>query len=142
MGKRLTDAEILAEVSSARTTALRGADTEPRATQARYEARSGRVEVELSNGCLFAFPAELAQGLRGASPEHLEQVEIELDGQGLHWEHLDADLLVSQLVRGVFGTRRWMSEIGRTLGSVRSEAKARASRANGRKGGRPKKAAG
>lgn len=136
----LTDDAILAQVPAARERAVLEAETEPRARQARYDRRTGRVEVELTNGCMFAFPTELAQGLRGASPEQLVEVEIELDGEGLHWEDLDADLLVPELLRGVFGSARWMSEIGRTLGSVRSEAKARAARINGRKGGRPRKA--
>jgi hypothetical protein len=45
------------------------------------------------------------------------------------------------LLDGIFGTRAWMSRIGAQGGAVRSEAKARAVRANGAKGGRPKKAA-
>lgn len=110
----------------------------PRAKWARYDRKRGRVVVELTNGCAFAFPPDLAQGLRGASPADLADVKIDLDGEGLHWERLDADLLVPELLRGVFGSRRWMQEIGRTLGSMRSAAKARASRINGLKGGRPR----
>ncbi|WP_434112739.1 hypothetical protein [Paraburkholderia caffeinilytica] len=35
----------------------------------------------------------------------------------------------------------WMREIGRSGGSVKSEAKSAAARENGKKGGRPRKAA-
>lgn len=132
----LTDEEILAQVPTARRRAALAAQTEPRARSSRYDWSTCRVEVELTNGCMFAFPAEQAQGLRGASADELAEIEIELEGEGLHWERLDVDLLVPELLRGVFGSRRWMSEIGRTLGSIRSEAKARAARINGRKGGR------
>lgn len=118
-----------------------GTEDEPRATSARYNRETGRVEVELRGGCLFAFPAELAQGLRGAAPEALEEVEVTPTGSGLHWESLDADLHVASLVAGVFGPAAWMRELGRAGGSSRSEAKAAASRANGRKGGRPRKSA-
>jgi hypothetical protein len=135
----LTDEGILAQLPGARRAARVASSIEPRAAAARYDRGSRRIEVELTNGCSFAFPAALAQGLRGASANDLASVEIELDGAGLHWERLDADLLVTELVRGVFGSKRWMSEIGRTLGSARSAAKARAARINGRKGGRPRK---
>src|SRR5690606_26185555 len=110
-----------------------------RARSARYDAATGRIEVELTNGCLFAFPAELGQGLRGASAAQLAEVEVTPSGTGLHWESLDADLLVSSLLRGVFGSRRWMSELGRLGGQAISPAKAAAARRNGRKGGRPRK---
>lgn len=132
----LTDNEILAQVQAARRRVELAAQVEPRARSACYDRIARRVEVELTNGCMFAFPVEEAQGLRGASADDLADIEIELEGEGLHWERLDADLLVPELLRGVFGSRRWMSEIGRTLGSIRSEAKARAARINGRKGGR------
>jgi hypothetical protein len=91
----------------------------------------------------MAFPAELAEGLRGAAPRHLAEVKVVLDGDGLRWEGLDADLLVRELGRGVFGTRGWMSELaselGRRGGRVRSEAKTAAARRNGQMGGRPRK---
>ena len=135
---RLSDGEILAQIPGARRAARLDAEHAPRASSARYNRISRRVEIELTNGCSFAFPPRLAQGLRDASPAELSRIAIELDGEGLHWERLDADLLVPELLRGVFGSRRWMSEVGRTLGSVRSEAKASAARINGRKGGRPR----
>lgn len=138
MKKQLTDEAILAQVPRARRSARMEAETEPRAKTARYDRASGRVEVELTNGCLFAFPVALAQGLRGAPAKDLEQVAIELEGEGLRWERLDADLLVPELLRGVFGSKRWKSEVGRTLGRARSKAKASAARINGRKGGRPR----
>ena len=111
---------------------------EPRAAVARYDTTSGRVIVELVNGCTFAFPARLAQGLAEASEAQLAQVEILGAGTGLHWEALDVDLSVPGLMAGLFGTARWMARQG---GAVRSEAKSAAARANGRKGGRPRKAA-
>jgi hypothetical protein len=130
---RLTDSQIEAALS-------RGAKArtfEPRAASARYDAASRRIAVELTNGCAFVFPASAAQGLEGASPAQLARVEILGAGSGLHWEELDVDLSVPGLLAGMFGTRSWQaSQAGRT----RSAAKAEAARANGRKGGRPRKA--
>jgi len=131
--------EFEVQYRAATARAKRAADAEPRAQSARYDAAKGRIEVELTNGCLFAFPPELAQGLRGASAAQLAEVEVTPSGTGLHWGSLDADLLVSSLLRGVFGSRRWMSELGRLGGQATSPAKAAAARRNGRKGGRPRK---
>lgn len=111
---------------------------EPRATDARYDRKSDRIVVDLTNGCTFAFPPALAQGLAGASAEALAEVEVLGSGFGLHWESLDADLSVPGLMAGIFGTRSWMA---RQAGRSKSAAKAAAARANGAKGGRPRKEA-
>lgn len=112
----------------------------PRAASVRYDAGSGRVVLELTNGCAYAFPAELVEDLQGASPQDLERVVVDGEGFNLHWPALDADLFVPALVSGVFGTRAWMTrELARRAGQARSPAKAAASRANGAKGGRPRK---
>jgi hypothetical protein len=114
------------------------ARTEPRAAAARYDAASGRVMVELTSGCAFAFPARLAQGLESASPELLASVEVLPGGYGLHWEAVDVDLSVPGLLAGLFGTRAHMA---RLAGRATSPAKAAAARLNGVKGGRPRKRA-
>ena len=110
--------------------------TEPRASKARFDRRSGKVVVELTNGCTFAFPPRLAQGLESATDEQLDQVEILGAGYGLHWEALDVDLSIPDLLAGIFGTRAHMA---RQAGRATSPAKASAARSNGAKGGRPRK---
>jgi len=81
---------------------------EPRARAVRYDRRTGRVHVELTNGCTFAFPARDAQGLARASDAQLAQVKILGLGLGLHWEALDVDLSVPGLLAGLFGTKAYM----------------------------------
>jgi hypothetical protein len=136
--KPATDAEIERQYAQAVEAGAAG-EAGPRARSARYDGETGRVEVELLNGCLFAFPAEMGQGLRGASPDALAGVEVTPGGYGLHWEALDADLAVPALMAGVFGTEAWMRELGRAGGRSTSDAKAAAARENGRKGGRPRR---
>ena len=109
---------------------------------ARYNRRGGRVTVQLSTGVEVTFPVTLAEGLAGASPEDLAEIEISPTGMGLHWPRLDADLYVPALLQGVFGSRSWMaSHMGAAGGKSRSSAKTAASRENGRKGGRPRRTA-
>jgi hypothetical protein len=114
--------------------------TEPRAVKAWYEQTSARVFIEIKNGVVMGFPYQLLEGLELATPEQLAEVEITPSGYGLHWESLDVDLGVPQLVAGVFGTKTWMKELGRFGGLAKSTAKAKASQENGKRGGRPRKA--
>ncbi|WP_420959871.1 DUF2442 domain-containing protein [Brucella sp. IR073] len=130
----LTDAEYEAAVERGRI----AQQTEPRASSARYDKRNGRMVVELTNGCTFAFPPHMARGLEAATDEELATVEILGAGYGLHWESLDVDLSVPGLLAGIFGTKAYMA---RRAGRATSPAKAAASRQNGRKGGRPRKVA-
>jgi hypothetical protein len=111
---------------------------EPRAATARYDRERDRIVVELTNGCTFAFPPRLAQGLESATADQLAQVEILGAGYGLHWEALDVDLTVPNLLAGLLGTKSYMA---RVAGQASSPAKAAAARANGAKGGRPRKSA-
>jgi hypothetical protein len=109
---------------------------------AKYVRRTARVEVNLSTGVQVAFPTELVEGLAGAAPEDLAEIEVSPAGLGLHWPRLDADVYVPSLLQGVFGSKKWMaSNLGSSGGKSRSPAKGAAARENGRKGGRPPKVA-
>ena len=104
----------------------------------RFDAPSGRLVVEFTNGAALLVPARSLQGLEDASDAEL--AEVELAGEtGLHWETRDVDFTIAGLMRGVFGTARFM-DAQRKGGQSRSAAKTAASRANGAKGGRPRKA--
>ncbi|MDF2096746.1 DUF2442 domain-containing protein [Aquibaculum arenosum] len=134
----LTDAQFEAAEARGRTIL----ETEPRARSARYDRKSGRVVIDLVNGCTYAFPTQLVQDLQGASNDDLANVEVEGLGFDLHWPALDVDLYAPALIAGIFGTRDWMTkELARRAGQAKSPAKAAAARANGSKGGRPRKAA-
>jgi hypothetical protein len=130
----LTDAEIDVALERGRGLQTR----EPRASAARFDPRTGKITLDLTNGCTFVFPARLVQGLEGAGDAELAAVELLPQGRGLHWEGPDVDISVPGLVNGIFGTRSHMARIG---GRSRSAAKTAAARANGAKGGRPRKAA-
>jgi hypothetical protein len=112
------------------------------AISARYDRRASRIVVTLNTSIQLAFPPKLAEGLAGASPDNLAEIEITPSGLGLHWPRLDADLYLPALLQGIFGSKSWMArQLGATGGRARTKAKATAARQNGQKGGRPRKCA-
>jgi hypothetical protein len=133
-----TDEELDRMFKAARKRSQERLKTEPRAKHATYEARSRRLVIELLNGCVFIVPVDLMQGLRGASDEELADFELMPRGFDLHWKRLDAQFTVAGLLTGVFGTKAWMAEVGRTGGSISSEAKRAAAREHGQRSGRPR----
>ena len=101
------------EYERAKRAAARADRIEPRAKSARYDRRTNRIVVELRNGATFMFPTELAQGLAGASPKDLADVQVTPSGAGLRWPSLDADFSLPNLLAGEFGSKSWMARIAR-----------------------------
>lgn len=113
----------------------------PTALSAYYDVPRGKVVVELSTGLEIAFRPQNAQGLEDARPGDLDEIEINSSGLGLHFPKLDADLYIPALADGIFGSKAWTAaRMGAKGGSKTSSVKAAASRKNGARGGRPRKA--
>jgi len=113
---------------------------EPRAVSARFDREHERVIVELAGGVALSFPPARVPGLAGATPEQLEEITVLPFGVGVVWDTLDVDFSTSGLLVELLGHQPWRREMMRKAGSVSTDAKAAASRKNGKKGGRPRKA--
>jgi hypothetical protein len=107
----LEDLAFQPQFEPAQAAAVQANITEPRAIAAYYDVSAALVVVRLRSGASFSFPPSIAQGLSGAAPDDLAQLEITPMGDGLHWETLDTDFTVAGLLAGVFGTKRWMAEL-------------------------------
>ena len=106
----------------------------------RYPARASDRDGKPHGWDLILANLDCGLTRSGASRAELVQVEVEGLGFNLHWPKLDVDLYVPALVAGVFGTQDWMVKaLARRAGRSTSPAKAAAARANGAKGGRPRK---
>jgi hypothetical protein len=126
------------EIGRATERADRRRSRQPHALAARYDSAQGRIVIDLSTGYAVAFVPERAQGLAGARPTDLAEIEVTPSGYGLHFPKLDADLWLPALLEGVFGSRAWTAaQMGARGGRAKSDAKATAARANGKLGGRP-----
>jgi hypothetical protein len=132
-------AEQFAAAKARGNARLRG----PRAESVQYDAARDRLVVRLTSGIEIGFAPRDMQGLQNASAADLTAAEVEAFGLGIHFPTLDADIYLPALLEGVFGSRRWMaSRLGAAGGSTATPAKSAAARANGKRGGRPRKAAG
>lgn|SRR5690242_15493965 len=140
-GQRTAKATILAQVPAARAREQRARRAGMRAISVSYDRQMGRIMMELTNGYVFGFPAAAVPALAEASPEQLAAVELSPGGSGLHWESLDVDLSVPGLLLSTLGRSQQLRELARLAGQATSPAKAAAARANGAKGGRPRKMA-
>jgi len=128
----VTDAQI--EAARAR----RFEATDRRAVQVEYERKADLVTLHMNDGVRISIPRVLLQGLNNARPSEVAKMELLGGGTGIHWPLLDVDHYVPGLLNHIFGTSRWMAEVGRRGGAATSRRKASAARANGKKGGRPK----
>jgi Protein of unknown function (DUF2442) len=138
---RLSDAEIIAQIPKARAREHVARRLGHRARTARFDRANGRVVVELSSGILFAFPVTRIPALRRVAPTQLAGVRVSGSGSTLSWESLDVDLSVAGLLLSAVDPTERARHLASLAGRATSAAKAAAARANGRRGGRPRKAA-
>ena len=74
-------------------------------TAARYDEKAGSFVLNLHDGTELTVPAASLEGLQGASPQALSEVEVTPSGLGLHWPALDADVYVPALLENTFQSR-------------------------------------
>jgi hypothetical protein len=126
------------QIDSAIARARPFAANDLRVIKVQYESKEDLVSLGFADGLKVSIPRKQLQGLERANLSQVSKIEIVGNGTGLHWPLLDVDHYVLGLLAHRFGTKRWMNEIGRRGGMVKSEAKIKAARRNGLKGGRPR----
>ncbi|MDB4949350.1 MAG: hypothetical protein JWM27_1999 [Gemmatimonadetes bacterium] len=138
----LEAAALLEQIEAARARAAESDRVEPRASAVRYRADEGVVELALTSGLTLAFaPAMLAE-LGGAGPAELAELGLTPFGDAVTCPPLDVHIHVAGLLADLTGLAAWWQlEAVRRAGRATSDAKARAARVNGQKGGRPRKSA-
>jgi hypothetical protein len=139
--RTVTDDEIMAQIPAARARAAESRRTKPYAASARYDRRTRTVRIVLKSGAEVSLPLAMFPELAGAKPAELADLELLGSGSCLNWERLDVQYSVPATIRDALGPWVLMQAAGSAGGSVRSKAKAVAARENGKKGGRPRKAA-
>ncbi|MEG4068529.1 DUF2442 domain-containing protein [Microcoleus sp. Pol11C2] len=108
--KELTEENLRDQIAKAKEVGKNAEATEPRAESVQYNQSEDLIVIKLKNGAIFCFPPSLAQGLEGASPEQLADVWLPPSGSSVHWESLDVDFGIPELIAGIFGTKCWMAD--------------------------------
>jgi Protein of unknown function (DUF2442) len=139
MTTKVLDKNVLDEILAAKKASREAEKHEPRAKAVSYNPKTQKLELTLRDSSKLFLDANLIQGLENATPSQINDVQIEGNGYGLHWEILDIDISVPGLVKGIYGTKAWMKHLGEKGGRISNPLKANAARENGKRGGRPPK---
>ncbi len=94
-------------------------------------------------GAKVVLPADEIRELAGYDDTTHASVELWPSGNSLRWPSTDMDISVTGLIMDFIAGERWKTGYRRMLMSelpaMKSPAKAKAARENGKKGGRPRK---
>lgn len=114
--------------------------TKPAVSEARYE--NGLLTLTLRGtaleGATISVPARNIRPLSHLSDEELAQVQVVSNGHVLLWREANVDFAVAGLIERITGLKTHRAHMAH-IGAISSEAKTAAARANGQKGGRPRK---
>jgi hypothetical protein len=104
------------------------------AAAAKYDRRRDVLIVTMKNGAVATMPRKLFPELARASADEMGDLEITPLCSSILFRSLDEAISVFGLIREAFG----INVQNRIAGMTTSQARAQASRRNGKKGGRPR----
>jgi hypothetical protein len=130
MVRRLTPEEIRAQIPAARAAGRKIQREAWWPVEVAYDRRADEVVIHVRDGKTLHVPRSHLPELTGATCDQVQR--LELAGEAIRWPELDIDVSVLSLLTDLLGPRHSTRSAGRQGGSARSEAKARAARANGR----------
>jgi hypothetical protein len=137
----ITDAGYARALESGRDEA----ETEVRAQSVRYVADRDALEIVTSRNAGFLIPRQWIGALRDVKIEDLARLEVWPDGSAIEIEdrdiHISVHGLLAATLPGMLSTKTLAAIFASRGGRVKSDAKRNTAQANGRKGGRPRKAA-
>lgn len=112
--------------------------TATKINEAHYDLQRDILVAHLSTGATLTVPRSAVPFLNALSPDALGDPEIEPPGYALWFERPDIGIRLETLLEVAIGNL--LRDIAaRALGASKSPAKTTAVRANGAKGGRPRK---
>ena len=130
-----------AEMRKAVTAARRREQRATKIRQVRYDGKRDVVIAELSTGSTLTVPRRVIPGFARVRTASLGDLEITSGREGLWSDKADDGVLLEQLIVLAAGEATVGTIGARINATKKSPARAAASRANGVKGGRPRKTA-
>jgi hypothetical protein len=138
---QITDAEYAAALAAGRVEA----EAEIRAQAVRYVPERDAVEIVTIRNAGFLIPRAWIGALQDVPTEDLDRLDVWPDGSAIALEdrdiHISVHGLMTAILPAMLPPRAVAALFASRGGKARSEAKRSSARANGRKGGRPRKAA-
>lgn len=128
-----------AELEQARQRGEEADRIEPRAEHISYDPRRKRLVISLRRGALVAIPIDRIKWLRSATARQLRDVYADQFGDAVISDELDMHISLKGLLRDLVGLTGAAAMMGSEGGKSKSPAKASAARANGKRGGRPRR---
>jgi len=110
---------------------------ERRAASVRYDASRDAIEIELTDGAAVRLPRGMVEEFRDVPPADMAAVRISPAGYGIRLDR--HDISVHGLIGSLATAGDMAASLGKLGGAARSDAKRISARANGAKGGRPRK---
>jgi hypothetical protein len=117
----------------------RASMSEPYATEARFVARSHSLSIKYSNGMTLVLDVRQSPILSAHPDADLSSPYVTPGGDGILFDNSRLSFGLPNLVAPFLPVSLARQRIASDIGRVRSPAKAAAAKANGAKGGRPKK---
>jgi hypothetical protein len=112
---------------------------ERRASAVRYDPERDAIEIELTDGAGVRLPRRVVDEFRDVPPADMPKLRLSPGGYGIELEDHDINIAVHGLITALATTADMAGALGQIGGAARSEAKRISARANGAKGGRPRK---
>jgi hypothetical protein len=135
----ISDAEYAAALAAGRIEA----ETEIRAQAVRYVPERDAIEIVTSRNAGFLIPRQWIGALQDVPTDELSKLEVWPDGSAIELEDRDIQISVHGLLTAILPAMLPSQSIAAVFasrgGQATSRAKRKSSRANGRKGGRPRK---
>ncbi|MBV8749672.1 MAG: DUF2442 domain-containing protein [Candidatus Eremiobacteraeota bacterium] len=128
-----------AEFAEARRLGEERAFLEPNAERIEYDRRHKRLVIYLRRGAIVALPIDSLDALRGATPRQLAEVYADEWGDAIINDELDVQISLNGILTKLVGLTGAAAHLGAEGGKKTSPTKAAAARANGKRGGRPRK---
>jgi Protein of unknown function (DUF2442) len=114
-------------------------ETERRAASVRYNPDRDAIEIELSDGAGVRLPRAMVEEFRDVPPADMTKLRVSPAGYGIRLDEHDINISVHGLIAALATTADMAGSLGKIGGAARTEAKRISARANGLKGGRPRK---
>ena len=138
---QITDAEYAAALAAGQTEA----GTEVRAQAVRYVPERDAVEIVTTRNAGFLIPRQWIGALQEVPTEDLARLQVWPDGSAIELDdrdiHISVHGLMTAVLPAMLPSRTVAAIFASRGGKVTSNAKRSSAQANGRKGGRPRKAA-